>query len=164
MTVQKSLKETTQPQTAHALWYVASGQMELRSETVGRSDLKDTLVRSLFSATSRGTERQVLSGSIPASEWERMRAPMQVGDFPFPVKYGYCAVGRVEAGPSDLVGVEVFALHPHQDWFAAPASMVVPIPAGIPARRATLAANMETALNALWDGAAGPADHIAVVG
>jgi threonine dehydrogenase-like Zn-dependent dehydrogenase len=30
--------------------------------------------------------------------------------------------------------------------------------------RAVLAANMETALNALWDGAPGPADRIAVVG
>ena len=40
----------------------------------------------------------------------------------------------------------------------------VPVPDGVPARRATLAANMETALNALWDGGAGPGDRIVVVG
>jgi threonine dehydrogenase-like Zn-dependent dehydrogenase len=40
----------------------------------------------------------------------------------------------------------------------------VPVPEAVPARRATLAANMETALNALWDGGAGPGDRIVVVG
>jgi threonine dehydrogenase-like Zn-dependent dehydrogenase len=34
----------------------------------------------------------------------------------------------------------------------------------VPARRAVLAANMETALNAVWDAAPGPAGRIAVVG
>jgi threonine dehydrogenase-like Zn-dependent dehydrogenase len=38
------------------------------------------------------------------------------------------------------------------------------VPEGVPARRATLAANMETALNAVWDGGAGPGDRIVVVG
>ena len=38
------------------------------------------------------------------------------------------------------------------------------MPKGVPARRATLAANMETALNAIWDSGAGPADRIAVIG
>lgn len=153
-----------QPQAARALWYVAPGKVELRSETLGQLGDANLLVRSLFSATSRGTERQVLNGNIPSGEWKRMRAPLQSGDFPFPVKYGYCATGRVEAGPADLVGARVFVLHPHQDWFVAPASMAMTLPAAIPERRATLAANMETALNALWDGGAGPADHIVVVG
>jgi threonine dehydrogenase-like Zn-dependent dehydrogenase len=93
-----------------------------------------------------------------------MRGPRQDGAFPFPVKYGYCATGIVEAGPSALVGREVFCLHPHQDVFQVPADELTLVPAGVPARRATLAANMETALNALWDGAAGPGDRIIVVG
>ncbi len=38
------------------------------------------------------------------------------------------------------------------------------MPADVPPLRAVLAANMETALNAVWDGAPGPADRIAVVG
>ena len=80
------------------------------------------------------------------------------------MKYGYCAVGTVEAGPKELVGRTVFCLHPHQDVFQAPAAMAVPLPDGLPPRRATLAANMETALNALWDSGAGPADRIVVVG
>ena len=53
----------------------------------------EALVRTLWSALSRGTERLVFEGRVAAVESERMRAPMQEGDFPFPVKYGYCAVG-----------------------------------------------------------------------
>jgi threonine dehydrogenase-like Zn-dependent dehydrogenase len=124
----------------------------------------EALVRTLFSGISRGTERLVLNGAVSAGEWERMRAPLQEGAFPFPVKYGYCATGIVEDGPRELVGRTVFCLHPHQDYFVAPVAMLVPVPDGIPAQRATLAANMETALNAVWDAGAGPADRIVVVG
>ena len=40
----------------------------------------------------------------------------------------------------------------------------MPIPDGVPPARAVLAANMETALNAVWDAAPAPADRIAIVG
>lgn len=93
-----------------------------------------------------------------------MKAPLQRGDFPFPVRYGYAAVGRVEAGPDALLGHTVFALHPHQTRFSVPVDMAVPVPDEIPARRAILAANMETALNALWDSGAASGQRIAVVG
>jgi threonine dehydrogenase-like Zn-dependent dehydrogenase len=89
---------------------------------------------------------------------------MQEGAFPFPVKYGYCVAGVVEEGPADLVGRNVFCLHPHQDVIQAPVSTLARIPETVPVRRATLAANMETALNALWDSGAGPGDRIVVVG
>jgi threonine dehydrogenase-like Zn-dependent dehydrogenase len=105
-----------------------------------------------------------MAGLVPEGEWQRMRAPLQQGNFPHPVKYGYCATGVVEEGPDSLVGQIVFVLHPHQDIFIAPADMAVLVPVQIPAMRATLAANMETALNALWDSGAGPAVRIAVVG
>ncbi|MDI4655753.1 zinc-binding alcohol dehydrogenase [Xanthobacter autotrophicus] len=118
----------------------------------------------MWSAISRGTERLVFQGLADPVHRDRMRAPLQQGDFPFPVKYGYCAVGRVEAGPAALEGRMVFALAPHQTRFNAPIAMLTPLPEGLPPRRATLAANMETALNALWDGGAGPGDRIVVVG
>ncbi len=125
---------------------------------------QDVVVRTLWSGVSRGTERLVASGQVPASEHERMRAPLQQGDFPFPVKYGYCAVGTVEDGPDALQGRTVFVLHPHQQSFAAPAAMANVVPEAVPARRAILAANMETALNAAWDAGVGPADRVVVVG
>lgn len=122
------------------------------------------LVRTRYSAVSRGTERLVATGGVPDSERLHMRAPFQEGDFPFPVKYGYTAVGRVVAGPDMLQGRDVLALHPHQTAFTAPADAVVAVPAAVPARRAVLAPNMETALNALWDGGAAPGQRIVVLG
>lgn len=124
----------------------------------------DAVVRALWSGISRGTERLVFEGRVPESEHERMRAPFQRGDFPFPVIYGYCMVGEVEDGPRDLLGKAVFALHPHQSRFVLPADALTVLPGDLPPRRATLAANMETALNALWDGGVGPGDRVAVVG
>ncbi|MBV9243194.1 MAG: zinc-binding alcohol dehydrogenase [Methylobacteriaceae bacterium] len=122
------------------------------------------LVRTLWSGLSRGTERLVFSGRVPVSEHMRMRAPLQEGDFPFPVKYGYCCVGTVEDGPAGWGGRTVFALHPHQDVFVLPVASLSPVPPAIPPRRAILAANQETALNGLWDSACGPGDRIVVVG
>jgi threonine dehydrogenase-like Zn-dependent dehydrogenase len=149
---------------ARALWYARKGVAELRPAQLPAPGPGEARVRTLFSGISRGTERLVFNGIIGQSEWERMRCPLQQGAFPFPVKYGYCATGVVEEGPAKLVGREMFCLHPHQDYFNAPVDALTPVPKGVPARRATLAANMQTALNALWDGGAGPGDRILVVG
>ncbi|WP_210493911.1 zinc-dependent alcohol dehydrogenase [Microvirga antarctica] len=147
-----------------ALWMTGQGQAELRAAPEPRLNAGEVRVRTLWSGISRGTERLVFEGRVPPSEYERMASPLQEGAFPFPVKYGYCAVGIVEEGPDDLVGQTVFALHPHQTGFNAPMAMVSRIPEHIPARRGVLAANMETALNALWDAGCGPGDDIVVVG
>ncbi|WP_436150688.1 zinc-dependent alcohol dehydrogenase [Bosea sp. LjRoot90] len=149
---------------ATALWYAAARECVLNTEELPAPGPDECLVRTLWSGISRGTERLVFEGRVPESEYERMRAPFQQGAFPFPVKYGYCAVGMVDAGPAELLGKRVFCLHPHQDRFVVPADRVTLVPEGVPARRAVLAANMETALNAHWDAGSGPADRIVVVG
>ncbi|TMJ01638.1 MAG: zinc-binding alcohol dehydrogenase [Alphaproteobacteria bacterium] len=149
---------------AEALWYVAPGKAEIRSERLAPVSPGQARLRAVASALSRGTERLIFSGRVPESEFERMRAPFMSGAFPFPVKYGYAMVGRVEEGPADLEGRLVFALYPHQTVFNLPAENILPLPDGLPPERAVLAANMETALNATWDAAPGPAGRIAVVG
>src|ERR1700680_4770480 len=149
---------------AAALWYVGPGRGEIREEPAREPEPHEVRVRALHGALSRGTERLVFAGRVPEAEFERMRAPFMGGAFPFPVKYGYAVVGRIEAGPSELRDRVVFALHPHQSVFTIPAEAAIPVPAGVPPPRAVLGANMETALNAAWDGAPGPADRIAVVG
>jgi threonine dehydrogenase-like Zn-dependent dehydrogenase len=121
-------------------------------------------VRTLHSGISRGTEMLVFRGEVPSSEFDRMRAPFQEGDFPGPVKYGYASVGVVEEGPDTLVGRPVFCLHPHQTQYVVPVDTVHPLPEGVPPARAVLAANMETAINALWDASPRIGDRIAVVG
>lgn len=149
---------------AEALTYVAPGRAEIRPLPLPARGDGMVEVETRWSALSRGTERLVFAGRVPASEHARMRAPFQAGDFPFPVVYGYAAAGVVRAGPAALLGRAVFALYPHQTRARLPAEAVVPLPDGLALRRAPLAANLETALNVVWDAAIGPGDRVAVVG
>ena len=154
--------------TSLAFWTVSPGHGELRPASLRPPAAGEVLVRSLYSGVSRGTESLVFRGEVPESEYQRMRAPFQEGDFPGPVKYGYISVGVVEddvgAEAAALHGRPVFCLHPHQARYVVPVSAVIPLPPDLPPARAVLAANMETAINACWDGAPGVGDRIAVVG
>lgn len=143
---------------ARAFWIVAPGKGGIRTETLPPVAKDRLLVRTIATGVSRGTESLVFAGRVPASQYAAMRAPLMAGDFPFPVKYGYCAVGVTPAGS------RVFVLHPHQDVFLAPAPMCVPVPDAVPSHRAVLAANMETAVNILWDAAPLAGEHSLVIG
>jgi 2-desacetyl-2-hydroxyethyl bacteriochlorophyllide A dehydrogenase len=151
-----------QSSPARAYWAVAPGQGALCPVDVPQAGPDEVAVRMRASGVSRGTERLVLQGRVPQSEHARMRCPFQEGEFPFPVKYGYCAVGVVEDGVR--AGQRVFVLHPHQERFVVPTSWAHQIPDAVPDARATLAANMETALNALWDAELAPDERVAVIG
>jgi len=149
---------------ARSLWYLAPEKVELRSESLKPLKDGEVRVRALFGALSRGTESLVYRGEIPESEYQRMAAPWMGGTFPYPVKYGYCHVGRIEDGPAYWIGQLVFALRPHESMYVADLMDVVPLPVGLTPERAVLSANMETALNAVWDASPGPGDQILVVG
>ncbi len=152
------------PENARAFWVIAPGEGSLKTEPLRRPSPDHALVRSLCSGISRGTETLVFSGRVPPSQHEAMRCPHQQGDFPGPVKYGYCSVGRVEQGSKEWIGKRVFCLYPHQDWYVVGTDWLVPIPDSVPNERAVLAANMETAINGLWDAAPRIGDRISVVG
>ena len=82
--------------TACALWYASRGRAELRPAPLPPPGFGEARVRTLWSALSRGTERLVFEGHISMFENERMRAPMQDGDFPFPgqIRLQRCRDGR----------------------------------------------------------------------
>jgi threonine dehydrogenase-like Zn-dependent dehydrogenase len=143
---------------ARAFWTIAPACGELRAEMLPTARPDEMLVRALASGVSRGTEALVFAGRVPPSQYEAMRAPLMAGQFPFPVKYGYSAVGR------DGDGRRVFVLHPHQDVFLAPAVMCVAVPDTVPTPRAVLAANMETVLNLLWDATPLAGERMLVIG
>ncbi len=140
------------------------GRGEIRDAPLSDPADGEVLVRSLYSGISRGTEALVFAGRVPPGERERMRAPFQDGDFPAPVKYGYANVGRVERGPRDLQDRVVFALYPHQSHYVVPSAAVHVVPDGVPAARAVLSANMETAVNVLWDARPHLGDRVTVIG
>lgn len=149
---------------ARAFWITSPGHGEIRGETVPVPGKDDVVIRTLYSAISRGTEALVFQGRVPASEYERMRAPFQAGEFPGPLKYGYASVGTVEHGPPELLDRQVFVLFPHQTRYAVPSRSVFVLPQGVPPHRAVLAANLETAINGLWDARPQIGDRITVVG
>jgi len=150
--------------TALAFWTVAAGSGALRAETLPAPDGETpngeatVLLRTLASGVSRGTEALVFAGLVPRSQYETMRAPFMAGTFPFPVKYGYSAVAATQAKQ------RVFVLHPHQDRMVVPAVQCIAVPDAVPTPRAVLAANMETALNIVWDAAPLAGERMLVVG
>ncbi len=89
---------------ARALWITGPGTVALRGEAVvrtpGRRPRRDAVER--HQPRHRGASSS--AAACPPAEHARMRAPLQAGDFPWPVKYGYAAVGRVIEGPPDLAG------------------------------------------------------------
>jgi hypothetical protein len=150
---------------ARALWFVGPGHAVLRHETIAAHSAGEVCtVRSLYSAVSGGSERLVLAGRVPADLHPSMRVPYMDGDFRFPVKYGYSLVGTVEQGPQHLLGRVVHLLHPHQDICIVDSADVFPVPESIPAPRATLASNMETAVTAIWDARPLLGERVLIVG
>ena len=170
----------TETLASRQFWIQAPGRGEILEREIPASMAGALRIRALYSGISRGTESLVFRGEVPPSQFETMRAPFQEGGFPGPVKYGYASVGRVEVAPDGppasngtgtpphlagaLLGQTVFCLHPHQDVYWVPPDAVTPLPADLPPGRAILAANMETAVNAVWDGGPAPGDRIVVVG
>ena len=154
MTEQSEHLNVTAPR-AKRLSYPKAGNAHLEEVGIKPVFAGHVGLKTLYSGISRGTESLVYKGKVPKSEWSRMRCPYMAGEFGFPVSYGYACVAEViETGDevSKLsAGETVFVLHPHQDRITVPAEACIPIPETIPAERAVLAANMETAVNAVWD-------------
>ena len=148
---------------AHAYWVEAPGRASIRETTLPVVGPNDVMVRALYSGISRGTESLVYLGRVPESQHQSMQCPHQEGQFTFPVKYGYITVGIVEDG-HDMEGQHVFCLHPHQTHFVVPRHMVTPLPEGLDPKLAVLAANLETAVNGVWDAHPTPGERISVIG
>jgi len=149
---------------ADALWLVPPGKAQIQSEILAEPAPDQLLIRTHWSAISRGTETLVYNGGVPPSEYARMRAPFQVGSLPGPVKHGYANVGQVAHGPAGWKDQWVFCLYPHQTDYVMDTQAVVRLPVDVPPERAVLAANLETAINAVWDSGASVGDRITVIG
>ncbi|MEO1066650.1 MAG: zinc-binding alcohol dehydrogenase [Pseudomonadota bacterium] len=152
----------------NALFYREAGRAELTSIERAREKENSVYIQSSYSGISRGTEALVYHGLVPEAEWSRMACPHQVGAFSFPISYGYALVGEVLAVGRDVTrlktGDVVFALHPHHDHAVVDEAMAHQVPVAIPPKRAVLSANMETALNAFWDGEVVRGERCCVIG
>ncbi len=126
------------------------------------------LIETRYGGISTGTERLVFNGRVPSNCWESMKCPNQSGEFAFPVSYGYACTGLVvETGPEVktlATGDLVFALHPHHTHFTISENRATSVPSHIRSDVAVLSANMETALNGIWDAQLQTGDNVLVIG
>ncbi len=138
---------------ASSLWFTAPRTAELRQQRVPPPGPGEVRARSIASAISHGTEMLVYRGEVPPDL--PLDLPTFAGSFALPIKYGYATVGRILDTGADVRGLEagdmVFVHHPHQDVFAVPADMPVPLPTGLDPVLGVFAANLETALNIVHD-------------
>jgi hypothetical protein len=93
----------------------------------------------------------------PAPEPERS----QPGSGQVVVQALYSAISR---GTESLVYNQRVPVTEHQRRYSVPAVAVIPVPPTVPPARAILAANMETAVNGVWDAQPAVGDRVAVVG
>tara|TARA_B100001113_G_scaffold7774_1_gene6337 strand:- start:2368 stop:3336 length:969 start_codon:yes stop_codon:yes gene_type:complete len=150
--------------TAQSFW-VNKKKGVIKKELLRQPLAKDELlVKAHYSGISYGTEKIVFDSHVPTNQYKFMRAPHQVGEFNKEVKYGYLSVGKVIDGPNDMLNKMVYTMFPHQSIYVIKSTLVTLIPKHIPIRRALLTANMETAINAMWDSKPSIGDKVYVVG
>lgn len=147
-----------------ALWHDSPTSSSLKAVALKQNSEDKIQVQSLYSFISIGTERTIARGLIPPEMGTEMNVPYMEGALQLPVKYGYSLVGKVKAKNHALNGQFVHLLHPHQsDCWVSPDDLHL-IPKGIPPLRATLASNMETAVNAIWDAKISLGDKVLIIG
>jgi threonine dehydrogenase-like Zn-dependent dehydrogenase len=153
----------TEPSVTHisparALFHTAPRTVDIREVPAPRPAAGESLVRTLCSGISGGTERLVYRGEAPADLALDDTIDALGGTFSYPFAYGYACVGEVANS-----GQMVFAFHPHQDVFAARAEDLIALPAVDPAS-ATLFPLVETALQVTLDAGSGYRDRVIVLG
>ncbi len=151
-----------------ALYFTAPRQISLREEDVPSPATGQILVQTLVSAISPGTELLIYRGQFPTDIPVDDAITALDGEFTFPLKYGYAAVGRVvEVGPDVAPAWEgqlVFSFQPHQSHFLAAPDELIPVPGNISPEEATFLPNLETAVNFLLDGQPMIGERVAVFG
>jgi NADPH:quinone reductase-like Zn-dependent oxidoreductase len=123
-------------------------------------------VRTEVSALSAGTERLLFRDEVEGEV--ALDAAFASSTSRFPLRTGYSAVGRVTALGAGVdagwLGARVFAFRAHQDVWNARVDEVLRVPDDVPAERAALLANLETAVSLVMDGAPLLGESVAVVG
>jgi 2-desacetyl-2-hydroxyethyl bacteriochlorophyllide A dehydrogenase len=139
------------------LYFTAPGQVEIVSEPLPEPGPDQLQVQTILSAISPGTERLIYAGQFPQGLPVDETIASLAGSFQYPLRYGYCLVGRVQAAGSrvspEWLGRVVFSFQPHASHFLARPDELLPLPAGISPENAVFLPNMETAVSFVQDGA-----------
>lgn len=150
---------------ARELWFAEPGRVEIRQCEVPSLSPGTVLAQGVASGVSQGTEMLLFRGEglDPFDPSLGNHAAST-----YPCRYGYAWVGKVIERAADVtsvaVGDHVFALAPHGDLHLLPSNRVRPLQRAIPATRAVLAANLETAVNSVWDSGMSIGDRVNIFG
>jgi NADPH:quinone reductase-like Zn-dependent oxidoreductase len=138
------------------LLFTAPHQVAIHQEELPEPDLGQVRVQTLLSAVSPGTELLIYRGQFPKDLPVDENLPALSSAFAYPLRYGYAAVGRVEAAGEGVdpawVGRRVFAFQPHASRFLARPGELFPVPEDLPTEEAVFLP-LETAVNFVMDGA-----------
>lgn len=114
-------------------------------------------VSTTVSAISPGTELLVYRDEAPDDLPADSELEAIDGDLAYPLRYGYAAVGEVDAVgdgvADDWLGETVFAFAPHASQFTARPETLLPVPDGVAPEAAAMFPTVETAVNLVLDGA-----------
>ena len=152
------------PSTARSFWIREPGHGEILCAELPPRQAGEVLVRACYSGISRGTEALVFRGRGAAVATRGDAGAVsggrvsRSGQVRLQQRRHRGGGARPAAGPDGLLPPSA------QDCYCVPAEAVHPVPAGVPASRAVLAANMETAVNVVWDARPAPGDEILVIG
>jgi 2-desacetyl-2-hydroxyethyl bacteriochlorophyllide A dehydrogenase len=116
------LSASTGKGTARAVWFTAPRLAEICEEAVQAPGPDEIQVSALYSLISAGSEMNLFrgEGNLPG-----LLVPKATGTLPFPVKFAYQTVGRLEIAGNQSgyqKGDMVFAVHPHQERFTISAN------------------------------------------
>lgn len=151
-----------------SLYFTAPRNVELRDAELPEPGAGEVRLRALCSAISSGTEMLIYKGDAPVNLAADATLPALQGSLAFPLKYGYCMVGRVEtlgAGVSDeWRGRKAFAFNPHETVVNAQIQDLLPIPDNLSEQDAAFLPSAETAVNLILDGELRLGERVVVLG
>ncbi len=154
--------------TARRLYFTGPGTVEIVERPRPAPGEGEVLVESRLSAISPGTEGLIYRGEAPTELEADEGIDALEGDLSFPLSYGYAVVGRViEVGDGvddGWLDRRVFAYNPHESHFLASPEELLVVPEEVSTERATLFANVETAVSFLLDGRPAIGERVAVFG
>ncbi|HYC19416.1 MAG TPA: zinc-binding alcohol dehydrogenase [Candidatus Bathyarchaeia archaeon] len=151
-----------------SLYFTAPREVSVREEALPQLKPTQALVETLFSAISPGTESLIYRGEFPKGMAIDETIVDLSGEFAYPLKYGYAAVGEVVSLGKDVradwEGRLVLAFHPHESHFIADPSTLLTVPDDVNAEDAAFLPTMETAVNFVMDGAPVIGEEVLVFG
>ncbi|MGB6066549.1 MAG: zinc-binding alcohol dehydrogenase [Desulfomonilaceae bacterium] len=143
-------------------------QVTVIEESLPKPAPRQVLVRTICTGVSAGTEMLVYRGQWPESLLLDETIPALARPFSYPLKYGYCAVGRIiEIGSEldrDWLNKKVFSFNPHESHFLASPNELILLPDSLTAEEAVFLPNTETAISFVMDGRPLIGEQVAVFG